>query len=155
MRVTYTWPLQYLQSGCVRSWPWLAFRIELKVRTWLLIMVIAHHISDICNSKCARPWHCPLEWTNFKCKYANRKPRNDFIYDGDNNVCYIFHHLHIANQIKCKKFDLENEDQGQVFLVRRQTRRVSHDTDVVLDCCNLPAKWKSHDFFSTWHIIQK
>ena len=29
----------------------------------------------------------PTEWTNVKCKYANRQPITDFLFDGNCNVC--------------------------------------------------------------------
>ena len=41
------------------------------------------------------------------------KAAGDILFDGNNNVCTISHNLRdVHKQIKCQKFDLEN-DQGQ------------------------------------------
>ena len=61
--------------------------------------------------KVAYSWR-PLEWTKIKCKYGNQKCIEQFVLDGNGNMCYISLMVNVvANQIKIQKFDLQNEDE--------------------------------------------
>ena len=53
---------------------------------------ICHRLRHL-QSKYARSWTRPLEWTKVECKYTNRKPIGDFLCIGDDNFCSICHRL--------------------------------------------------------------
>ena len=42
---------------------------------------------------CIWPWHWHLEWAKVKYKCTNQEVIQDFIFDGNSNICSIYHHL--------------------------------------------------------------
>ena len=67
---------------------------------------ICHDLRDFHNRN-LHDLDWPLKYAEGKCKYANRKPIHDFLYDGDYDIFLICHRLRYIHDQNVHDLDLE------------------------------------------------
>ena len=60
---------------------------------FIAILAVSVTIWEIFTFEIWMTWILPLEWAKFKCKYGNRKPIFNLIFDDNEDFCPIGQHF--------------------------------------------------------------